>query len=631
MFQKNSPDPARETPNRLAELWYDEPLRRASLGVSFFWVVTGFVGYWSTRWAQVTPTGVNDSGMRLVIFMAAAAIGLGAGFGFSALLSQQRTVLARVPVAGLGMTGTTMALAFLTPSGWGFPVTLGFLTFSAAVFFSSLCVWLKSREAAPIRGRLQGAMHLQHGAVAIIALVAIGIFEYGTQALGLPVARGLKLEIALVSVVCGLISASWIARQPGDFVRLVGGGLIRWIYRIELVHPERIPKEGGALLLPNHVTYLDAFFITAACSRPVRFVMDETFMASRLIRVFVSIFDTVAIRTSQPREAIRLTVDALKNGELVCLFPEGQLTRTGTLNELRRGCELIAKKSSYPLIPLWCDGGWGSIFSFESGKFFRKRPSRAPGSLILVAGQRITAERADLATIRQGMFMASAEAISKRFESADWKKRRPTGKMAEPLWAGGETARRWMWINGHQIGQISALPWRRTFSILAGDPLPTSLPGLLLAFPELFGAEAEIQTAVNGELSASWVGGDQLRQVLSSAQLSAEIVFYDFGQDALDPIYCAGVLHCPCLAVEGRVIAMSMANPGLPWSDSIPQRGHKLGTWGKLLPGWFLLPGGDGELRAHGPAAPLEGLALPKGCFLDAEGFLVRSPAEKAR
>jgi hypothetical protein len=76
---------------------------------------------------------------------------------------------------------------------------------------------------------------------------------------------------------------------------------------------------------------------------------------------------------------------------------------------------------------------------------------------------------------------------------------------------------------------------------------------------------------------------------------------------------------------------MSMANPVLPWSDSIPQRGHKLGTWGKLLPGWFLMPGGDGQLRAHGPAAPLEGLALPKGCFIDAEGFLVGTPAEKAK
>ena len=99
-------------------------------------------------------------------------------------------------------------------------------------------------------------------------------------------------------------------------------------------------------------------------------------------------------------------------------------------------------------------------------------------------------------------------------------------------------------------------------------------------------------------------------------------MFYDFGHRALEPVYRAGLLHCPCLAVDGAVIAMSMPDPPLAAADSEPQAGRKPGSWGKLLPGWFLLPSENGHLRAHGPAAPGEGLELPAGTSLDPQGFL---------
>ena len=413
---------------------------------------------------------------------------------------------------------------------------------------------------------------------------------------------------------------------PGDFIRLVGGAVIRSIYRIQVVHPERIPAKGGALLLPNHVTFADGLFISAACPRPVRFVMDEAFMAKRSIRIFVSIFETVTIRRDQPREAIRITIDALKKGDLVCLFPEGQLTRTGALNVLRRGFELIAKKAGHPLIPMWCDGSWGSIFSFERGRFFRKWPYRLPYGMTVAFGNGIRSEDGDLETVRRGMLAASAAAVGRRFESSGWGARIPKGKgkgeVARKFKASDESIRRRIWVNGHQIGQVGGLQRHQPFYVLNGDPCPSELPGVLLAFPELFGAEWKALDAVNGDLSGAWVGGDRLRRELSHTQLSADLVFYDFGQKALDPVFRAGLLHCPCLAVDGIVIAMSMPHPHKPTAESEEQTGHKLGTWGKLLPGWFLDSPETGRLSAYGPAAPEEGLPLPPGCFLDAEGYL---------
>jgi acyl-[acyl-carrier-protein]-phospholipid O-acyltransferase/long-chain-fatty-acid--[acyl-carrier-protein] ligase len=416
----------------------------------------------------------------------------------------------------------------------------------------------------------------------------------------------------------------FIPSLPGKLIRLVGGVLVRSLYRIRTVHPERIPAVGGALLLPNHVTFADGFFIAAACRRPIRFVMDEGFMKSTAVRVFTGIFDTVTIRRDQPREAIKVIIDALKSGDLVCLFPEGQLTRTGTLSELRRGFELIARKAGHPLIPMWCDGSWGSIFSFERGEFFRKFPYRWPYGLTLAFGEPIHPEAVDLESVRQAMFLCAADAMSERHSISRWGKRMPraAGQAAKRFRSSGEALRRRMWINGHQIGQVNALQWHEAFSVLKEDPVPGNLPGLLVAFPDLFGATVKNSEWIDGGQAATWVGGDRLREVLGCTQLTREIVFYDFGSLALQPVYRAGLKHYPCLAVDGTVIAMSMPDPPKASADSEPQRGHKSGTWGKLLPGWFLLPDQNGDLRAHGPAAPEDGLQLPKNCFLDEEGFL---------
>lgn len=421
------------------------------------------------------------------------------------------------------------------------------------------------------------------------------------------------------------MGVSIIRRLSGDFISLIGGALLRWIYRIELLHPERLPATGGALLLPNHITFADGFFIVAACRQRIRFVMDEAFVAKRSVRLFTALFQTVTIRVNKPREAIRTTIEALQSGDLVCLFPEGQLTRTGALNELKRGCELIAKKAGHPLIPLWCDGAWGSIFSYERGKFFGKWPYWKRPGIIVALGHPILPETVDIEIIRHEMLVASAEAISKRFESPRWGTRLPRVNGTAPKNLGAAAIRR-MWVNGYQISQVSTLQWRKAFSILNDDPVSASMSGLRLAFPSLTEAEVKSHDRVDGEVAASWVGGDRLREALGHTELSGEIVFYDFGQQALDPVCRAGVLHCPCLAVDGMVIAMSMPDPTKPWTDSEPQLGHKPGTWGKLLPGWFLLPSEGGGLRAHGPAAPENGLELPAGAFLDAEGFLGRAP-----
>ena len=633
----------------LADLWRDAPLRRGSLGVAFFWGFGSFINLWSVKLAKEISGGGEGFGTLSSIFMAAASLGMAAGFGSSSFLLRKRIELGWVPLAGLAMTVSAVILAYCpvgsagaylrlleinpisfiatSPGEMMFLTVLGLLAFFAAIFLAPLNAWMQDHYPPAKRGELQAAVNLQDCLAGIIAVAVIAIFEISSKKLGVDPLMGFRMQMIFVAVACLIATILIIRVLPADFIRVIGVGLVRTIYRIRTAHPERLPAKGGVLLLPNHVTFADAFFISAACPRPVRFVMDEAFTANTAIRVFTSIFDTVNIRRDQPLEAIRIIIRSLKNGEVVCLFPEGQLTRTGTLCPLQRGFELIAKKAGHPLIPVWCDGSWGSVFSFEGNRFFRKTPHCQKHNITLAFGQTIDPKVADIESVRNGMLAASSDALARRFSGRGWSKRIPHGN--NPAVAAFRSAdahtRRRLWVNGHQIGMINAVPRRGAFHMLKNDPILTSLTSLTAAFPALFKSTIQLHDRFDGEHDGAWVGGDHLRQKIQDSQITAEhICFYDFGQDALYPVERAGLCHCPCLAVDGMVVAMSMPHPPKPPPDMAPQLGHKLNSWGKLLPGWHIaLDPTSGKPIVKGPAAPHHSLPLPAACTLDAEGFMV--------
>ena len=614
----------------LADLWRDHHLRQASFGVAFFWGFAAFINLWSVKLAKVLTGGGEGFGTLSSTFMAAASLGMVAGFGVSSFLLRKRIELGWVPLAGAAMTLFSLVIVFAPAGGHLFLAALAMLAFSSALFLAPLNAWMQDIYPAAKRGELQSAANLQDCFAGIIAVAVIFGFEYGATLLGINPLNGFRYQMLFVALTCLLATAFIIRLLPADFIRVIGVALIRTIYRIRVCHPERLPAKGGILMLPNHVTYADAFFLTAASPRPIRFVMDEVFMAQRSIRIFTGIFNTMTIRRDHPLEAIRNIISALKQGDAVCLFPEGQLTRTGTLCPLQRGFELIAKKAGHPLIPTWCDGSWGSIFSFEQNRFFSKMPHPRDLRLIIAFGNAIDPKNATIETVRSGILAASAAAIARRFTHQKWSSRLPTAKNpATRAFSDLDgTSRRRMWANGHQIGMVNGLQRRKSFHALAGDPLLNELPGLFAAFPDRFHAELKIEDYFTGDVNGTWVGSDFLRNCIRISEISGNIVFYDFGDSAIHaPVERAGLCHLPCLAVDGLVIAMSMPHPPATTDDFEPQNGHKPNSWGKLLPGWELNSLETGCLCAHGPAANESGILLPAGCALDSEGFLITKPA----
>ena len=120
-----------------------------------------------------------------------------------------------------------------------------------------------------------------------------------------------------------------------------GRPLVRFFYRVHTIGLEHLP-ECGFLLLPNHITWVDALVLQFACPRPIRYIVDQEFYQKPTLRPFLSALGCIPIDVRHSRSAIRAATEQLAAGEIVCLFPEGQLTRSGTLLRLRRGYELIA-------------------------------------------------------------------------------------------------------------------------------------------------------------------------------------------------------------------------------------------------------------------------------------------------
>jgi acyl-[acyl-carrier-protein]-phospholipid O-acyltransferase/long-chain-fatty-acid--[acyl-carrier-protein] ligase len=183
--------------------------------------------------------------------------------------------------------------------------------------------------------------------------------------------------------------------------RTVGAGLARLIYKVTPLGVENLP-EGGFLLLPNHLTWVDAVLLQLACPRPIRFVIWEDFYHNRKLAPMLRLIGALPISDKHAKDSIRKAVDLIQQGEIVCIFPEGELSRSGSLLRLKRGYELIARQAKCPVVPAWMDRLWGSIFSYRGGRFFWKWPSKWPRFPVTIAfGEVLPARSADIGTLRQ--------------------------------------------------------------------------------------------------------------------------------------------------------------------------------------------------------------------------------------
>lgn len=177
--------------------------------------------------------------------------------------------------------------------------------------------------------------------------------------------------------------------------------LTRCVYRIRVTGLEHLPSSGGVLLIGNHVSFADVAVLQTALPRAIRY-LGATWLFERWwwLRALMRWFEVVPVSPRRPRQAIRRATECLRNGEVICLFPEGGISRDGELKPFRPGFALMARQAEAPVVPFHLEGLWGSIFSYHGGRFFWKLPRAFRPVVHLRLGPPLRPEEMDTETAR---------------------------------------------------------------------------------------------------------------------------------------------------------------------------------------------------------------------------------------
>lgn len=185
-----------------------------------------------------------------------------------------------------------------------------------------------------------------------------------------------------------------------ELLRWLGSRLVRCFFRLNIVDAASLPK-GGCLLVPNHLSWGDAVLLQVSTPRRIRFLVDSDIYHRRTLRPFLHAIGALPISKTRAKESIRIAAEAVRRGEMVCIFPEGEISRSGNLLRIQRGFELIAREAQAPVVPVWLDEVWGSVLSFSGGRYFFKWPKQWPYSVTVAFGAELATADAVASVVRE--------------------------------------------------------------------------------------------------------------------------------------------------------------------------------------------------------------------------------------
>ncbi len=388
-------------------------VRNAILGVSWFW----FVGTVLT--SQLPNYALANLGGEPKLYLFALAlfsVGTGVGSLLCEKLSARTVEIGLVPLGAFGMTAFLLDLYFARP-GEASVHGMGILAFLqqagsvrivvdlvgiglfTGVFVVPLFALIQSRTPKAQMSRVFAALNIQNsGFIVGAALISLAAREWLHWTI-----PQLFLALAIANAVVAIYIFTIV---PEFLMRFLSWVMVRTLYRLRPHGIEaNVPDEGAALLVCNHVSYMDALILSATIPRPVRFVMYYRIFNIPVMRWIFRTAKAIPIAGAREDPALMQRafdeVDAaLAEGELVCIFPEGALTRDGEMAPFKSGVEKILERRPVPVVPMALRGMWSSMWSRRDTRLGRMRvPRRFRATVEVVAAPAVDGQRTDAAAL----------------------------------------------------------------------------------------------------------------------------------------------------------------------------------------------------------------------------------------
>lgn len=401
---KVSLNPVSSTLSIVRTIRGDRPSFLAIAAISWFW----FLGAsYLTQFPNFTKEVLGGDTSVVTLLLTVFTLGIGIGSMACEKLSQSRVELGIVPIGALGLTlfGFDLFLsspsspainitwlAFLDqPHAWRLIIDLLGIGISGGIFIVPLYAYIQLRAPVEFRARTIAVVNIMNALYMVGSAIA-GIILLGIMELSIP-------HFFAVLAIMNLVVCGYVFYKVDEFaLRFIAWILSNLMYRVKKVNLDFIPKEGPAVMVCNHVSYVDALLLLGASPRPVHFVMDHNIFKMPVLGWLFRQVKAIPVASKHVderlyTEAFERVSASLQDGNLVCIFPEGKLTKNGEINEFKTGIEKIIERDPVPVIPMALIGLWGSFFSHKDGTALAKVPRRFWSRVTMKAATPIAPEQ----------------------------------------------------------------------------------------------------------------------------------------------------------------------------------------------------------------------------------------------
>ena len=405
--------------NPITETWRNFQFLRGNrtvflsvLGISWFWF---FGSMFVTQFPNLSKNILAGDEHIVTLLLMVFSVGIGIGSLLCERLSGHKVEIGLVPFGSIGLTLFAVDLYFALPSHlqhgqvglveflrdathWRLLADLALIGVFGGFYIVPLYALIQTRSEPSHRSRIIAGNNILNALFMVgAAVLAIGLFKLG---LTIP-------QLFLVTALLNAVVAVYIYTLVPEFLmRFLVWLLIHSVYRLRAQGLENIPERGPAVLVCNHVSFVDALIIAAACSRPVRFVMDYKIFRVPVLKFVFRTGRAIPIASSRDdpellERAYEEIARGLQQGDLVVIFPEGRITDTGELYPFRSGIKRIVERTPVPVVPMALRGLWGSFFSRHGGSAMTQPFKRGLFSKVeLAVGRAVTPHEATPESLR---------------------------------------------------------------------------------------------------------------------------------------------------------------------------------------------------------------------------------------